>query len=82
MRTPHAFHIDGVSFRILDRDGRPPEAHEPGLKDAVFGPIPARDVGLIMAFPDFGHPDHPCMYHCHILEHEDAGVMGQFQMTA
>jgi FtsP/CotA-like multicopper oxidase with cupredoxin domain len=27
-----------------------------------------------------GHPDpvHPYMFHCHILEHEDHGMMGQF----
>jgi FtsP/CotA-like multicopper oxidase with cupredoxin domain len=36
MRRPNAFHIGGVSFRILDRDGRPPEAHEPGLRDTVL----------------------------------------------
>jgi FtsP/CotA-like multicopper oxidase with cupredoxin domain len=27
-------------------------------------------------------PDLPYMYHCHILEHEDAGMMGQFTVTA
>ena len=26
----------------------------------------------------FADPIHPYMYHCHILEHEDAGMMGQF----
>jgi FtsP/CotA-like multicopper oxidase with cupredoxin domain len=35
-------------------------------------------VRIIAEFADFADPDHPYMYHCHILEHEDAGMMGQF----
>jgi FtsP/CotA-like multicopper oxidase with cupredoxin domain len=78
-RTPltHPFHIHGIQFRVLDRDGGPPLPYEQGLKDTVLVD-PGSTVRVITEFSDFADPDHPYMYHCHILEHEDAGMMGQF----
>jgi blue copper oxidase len=73
----HPFHIHGVQFRTLDRDGRPPLPHERGLKDTVLVD-PDTTVRVITEFSDFADPKRPYMYHCHILEHEDAGMMGQF----
>ena len=73
----HPFHIHDVQFRVLDRDGEPPLAHERGLKDTVLVD-PGSTVRVIAEFADFADPKHPYMYHCHILEHEDAGMMGQF----
>lgn len=73
----HPFHIHHGVFQILDRDGRPPGASEMGLKDSVkVGP--GQTVRFIMRFEDFSDPEIPYMYHCHILEHEDNGMMGQF----
>ncbi len=74
---PHPFHMHDVQFQILDRNGRPPAANEHGRKDVVMvnsGEV----VRIIMKFEDYADPDAPFMYHCHILEHEDAGMMGQF----
>jgi len=73
----HPFHIHDVQFRVLDRDGAPPQPHEQGLKDTVLVDAGSR-VRVIAEFADFADPDHPYMYHCHNLEHEDAGMMGQF----
>lgn len=73
----HPFHIHDIQFRILDRDGVPAPPHERGLKDTVMVD-PAETVRVITRFEDFADPHHPYMYHCHILEHEDAGMMGQF----
>jgi blue copper oxidase len=73
----HPFHIHDVQFRVLDRAGAPPQPHEQGLKDTVLVD-PGSAVRIITEFADFADPDHPYMYHCHILEHEDAGMMGQF----
>jgi blue copper oxidase len=73
----HPFHIHDVQFRVLDRDGAPPQPHEQGLKDTVLVD-PGSRVRVIAEFADFADPDHPYMYHCHNLEHEDAGMMGQF----
>jgi len=35
-------------------------------------------VRIIMQFKDYADINVPYMYHCHILEHEDQGMMGQF----
>ena len=77
----HPFHIHDVQFRILDRNGRAPDATEQGLKDTVVV-YPGEAVRLLLRFEDYTDPDLPYMYHCHILEHEDAGMMGQFTVTA
>jgi FtsP/CotA-like multicopper oxidase with cupredoxin domain len=73
----HPFHVHNVQFRVLDRNGRAPDAIERGLKDVVL--VHAGEVvRIIMAFPEYSDPKTPYMYHCHILEHEDQGMMGQF----
>ncbi|WP_069472451.1 multicopper oxidase family protein [Candidatus Marithrix sp. Canyon 246] len=73
----HPFHIHDIQFQILDRDGQAPSAGEAGWKDTVLV-LPHETVRVISRFEDFADPDIPYMYHCHILEHEDAGMMGQF----
>ncbi len=74
---PHPFHMHDVQFQILDRDARPPAANERGRKDVVMV-NPDEVVRIIMRFEDYADANAPFMYHCHILEHEDAGMMGQF----
>jgi bilirubin oxidase len=78
--TYHPFHIHGVQFQILDRWGRPPADYELGWKDTVLVSN-AEIVHVIMRFPEFSDPHTPYMYHCHILEHEAMGMMGQFIVT-
>ncbi len=73
--TVHPFHAHGTQFQILDRDGNPPPANEGGWKDS-FVVYPGETVRAIATFK---HPG-VFMYHCHILEHEDAGMMGQFEV--
>jgi bilirubin oxidase len=73
----HAFHVHDIQFQILDRDGRTPAANEAGLKDTVMV-RPRETVRIIMRFIDFADPNTPYMYHCHLLNHEDNGMMGQF----
>jgi blue copper oxidase len=71
----HPFHVHGASFRILSLAGAPPPAHLAGWKDVVLVEDKAE---LLVAFNHPATPEHPFMYHCHILEHEDAGMMGQY----
>jgi len=73
----HPFHIHDVQFFILDRDGAPPAPNEQGLKDVVLVE-PNETVRFITTFEDFADPEIPYMYHCHLLGHEDDGMMGQF----
>ena len=74
---PHPFHVHLVQFQILDRNGRPPTGAELGWKDTVLVP-PGDVVRIIMPFERYADPQVPYMYHCHIMEHEDNGMMGQF----
>jgi blue copper oxidase len=48
-----------------------------GLKDTVLVDS-GSTVRVITEFADFADLKNPYMYHCHMLEHEDAGMMGQF----
>jgi len=75
--TPHNFHVHDVRFRIIDYAGEPPPAQLSGLKDTVYLP-PGETVRFATAFEDYADPSVPYMFHCHILEHEDRGMMGQF----
>ncbi len=73
----HPFHVHLVQFQILDRNGRPPTGADLGWKDTVL--VPTGDlVRIIMPFKRYADPQVPYMYHCHIMEHEDNGMMGQF----
>jgi len=74
---PHPFHIHDIQFRILSRDGQPPPLNERGLKDTVLVES-GETVKIITRFENYADPNNPYMFHCHILEHEDAGMMGQF----
>jgi blue copper oxidase len=71
----HPFHIHGASFRILSIGGTPSPAHLAGWKDVVLVEDKAE---LVVAFHQPATPRHPFMYHCHIAEHEQAGMMGQY----
>jgi len=78
---PHPFHVHDVQFLILTRDGSPPADSEAGWKDTVLV-MPRETVRIITHFSDFTDAENPYMFHCHILEHEDAGMMGQFVVVA
>jgi FtsP/CotA-like multicopper oxidase with cupredoxin domain len=71
----HPFHVHGASFRILSLAGEPPPPHMSGWKDVVLIEDKAE---LLVAFNRPATSQHPFMFHCHILEHEEAGLMGQY----
>jgi FtsP/CotA-like multicopper oxidase with cupredoxin domain len=74
----HPFHIHGVSFRILKNNGRAPSPEQVGWKDVVLVEDRAE---ILVRFSHPASPKMPFMYHCHILEHEDHGMMGQFAVV-
>jgi bilirubin oxidase len=79
-QTPiaHPFHIHDVQFFILDINGNPPPAELQGYNDVVLVPGGMGTVRFIARFEDFSSNTVPYMYHCHMLTHEDDGMMGQF----
>lgn len=73
----HTFHVHGTSFQILSRNGSQPPAVERGWKDTLL--IRRNETVRFIAHYGYTAPDDfPYMYHCHMLEHEDNGMMGQF----
>ncbi|MBW6507708.1 MAG: multicopper oxidase domain-containing protein [Rhodobacteraceae bacterium] len=72
---PHPFHLHGTLFRVLSIDGAPPPAHLAAAKDTVLLGQPAE---LLLTFTQPATEARPFMVHCHILDHEDAGLMGQY----
>ncbi|WP_344481632.1 multicopper oxidase family protein [Glycomyces endophyticus] len=73
----HNFHVHDVQFQVVSVDGAEPPERLRGWKDTVQL-VPQRKYLLAMRFADYTDPDLPYMYHCHILAHEDSGMMGQF----
>jgi len=73
----HAFHIHDVQFKILARSDRAVAEWEQGWKDTAYLPKGA-SVTFVAKFADFASETDPFMYHCHMGNHEDGGMMGQF----
>ncbi|MBL0328552.1 MAG: multicopper oxidase domain-containing protein [Bacteroidetes bacterium] len=73
----HPFHIHDIEFYVLDINGLPPPPEYQGLKDVILVK-PNDTVRFITQFTTFADPAVPYMYHCHLLHHEDDGMMGTF----
>jgi len=73
----HPFHIHDVQFNIIEKSGTTPPASEQGWKDVVLV-MPGDSVKFVTKFEDFADEMTPYMYHCHLLHHEDDGMMGSF----
>ena len=75
----HPVHIHGCQFRIVKLDGAEPPAHLAGWKDTV----PIENAGhaeIYFRFPLSAPDDAPYMAHCHVLEHEDSGMMTEISV--
>ncbi len=75
----HPFHIHDIQFTVDNINGGPVPLQLQGLKDVVMV-MPMSYVEVIAEFKDFADNDVPYMYHCHMLHHEDDGMMGSFRV--
>ncbi|WP_416260883.1 multicopper oxidase CueO [Gibbsiella quercinecans] len=75
----HPFHIHGTQFRILSENGKPPAAHRAGWKDTVH--VEGWRSEVLVRFDHLASAEHAYMAHCHLLEHEDTGMMLGFTVT-
>jgi FtsP/CotA-like multicopper oxidase with cupredoxin domain len=79
----HAFHIHQLHFMLIDWSGMP--VNEPFLRDTVNIPyyrsqmLQYPSVRLRMDFRD-PNTVGTFVYHCHLLEHEDGGMMGTIRV--
>ncbi|WP_194858006.1 multicopper oxidase CueO [Citrobacter freundii] len=69
----HPFHIHGTQFRILSENGKAPAAHRAGWKDTVR--VEGGVSEVLVKFDHDAPKEHAYMAHCHLLEHEDTGMM-------
>ena len=76
----HVFHPHQTQFLILAINGEPPPPEESGWEDSVLVNAD-REVVIAARFNTYAAEDIPYMFHCHILDHEDLGMMGQFLVT-
>ena len=70
----HPFHLHGMSFQTLDETGAATQPN--GWKDTVNVPQEA----TVRFAVQFGSPGR-WMYHCHILEHAELGMMGELEVA-
>lgn len=66
----HPFHLHGYFFQVLDLNGVAPTRRE--WRDTVNVPVD----GTLRFVVDFNERPGMWMFHCHILDHADAGMMG------
>ena len=76
----HVFHPHQIQFQILSINGEPPPPEESGWEDSVLV-NDEREVVIAARFNTYAAEDIPYMFHCHILDHEDLGMMGQFRIV-
>jgi FtsP/CotA-like multicopper oxidase with cupredoxin domain len=72
----HPFHLHGFRFQVVSEDARPPAFTS--WRDTVN--VPALQTVILR----FRLDDHPgtWMFHCHILEHAERGMMGELEVAA
>ena len=84
----HPMHIHNLQFKVIERSSVTSTAGDPnglsagftdeGLKDIVLV-LPGQRVKVLMKFEDH---TGLYLYHCHILEHEDLGMMRNYRVEA
>jgi FtsP/CotA-like multicopper oxidase with cupredoxin domain len=78
MQIPHPMHLHGAHFRVLDRSGYHSETFlDKGWKDTVLL-MPEERIRLLVRF---GEDPGLFLYHCHNLEHGDAGMMRNYYIS-
>jgi FtsP/CotA-like multicopper oxidase with cupredoxin domain len=72
----HVFHLHTWPFQVWRRDGVP--LSDPAWRDTI-NLVPGERVEILIPFRDFAGKS---VFHCHIAEHGDAGMMGIIDVRA
>ena len=75
----HPFHIHGTQFRILRESGAAVPRHRQGFKDTTL--VYGGESEVLVRFMHPAPAMRMYMAHCHLLEHEDTGMMLSFTVT-
>jgi FtsP/CotA-like multicopper oxidase with cupredoxin domain/plastocyanin len=76
-KVTHYIHLHEEQWRTVSRDGKAPPAWERGLED-TWRLDPGETVRVVGHFTDY---TGVFMIHCHMLDHEDDGLMAQFAVV-
>jgi FtsP/CotA-like multicopper oxidase with cupredoxin domain len=88
MLMAHSMHVHGLQFRVLERTIQPDFSSgyrtlaaglvDDGWKDTVLL-MPGERIRLLLRFASY---TGLFLYHCHMLEHEDSGLMRNYLIQA
>ena len=73
-RWHHPIHLHGHTFRVLRRNGQP-TTHREWQDTVLMNPQEQVDIAFVADNPG------AWMFHCHVLEHQDGGMMGVFEVA-
>ena len=74
----HYVHIHAEQWRTVSRDGVPTSSRGARASRTSWKLDPGEDVVVAARFEDY---TGPFMVHCHMLDHEDHGMMARFNVV-
>ncbi|MES5817199.1 multicopper oxidase domain-containing protein [Streptomyces sp. RG80] len=70
----HSFHLHDVPFQLIEINGEEPTGVDLGWFD-TYEVVGGGSIKIAMKFTDFADDTYMYMLHCHLLQHEDEGMM-------
>lgn len=76
----HSFHLHDVPYQVIEINGEAPTGVDLGWFD-TFEVVGGGSIKIAMKFTDFTDDTYMYMLHCHLLQHEDEGMMASLMVT-
>ncbi|MFD9393096.1 multicopper oxidase family protein [Streptomyces sp. NPDC060000] len=76
----HSFHLHDVPYQVIEINGETPTGVDLGWRD-TFEVVGGGSIKIAMKFTDFTDDTYMYMLHCHLLQHEDEGMMASLMVT-
>ncbi|WP_406006633.1 multicopper oxidase domain-containing protein [Streptomyces sp. NBC_00637] len=77
----HSFHLHDVPYQVIEINGEAPTGVDLGWFD-TFEVVGGGSIKIAMKFTDFTDDTYMYMLHCHLLQHEDEGMMASLMVTS
>lgn len=76
----HSFHLHDVPYQLISINGEDPTGVDLGWFD-TYEVVGGGSIEIAMEFTDFADDTYMYMLHCHLLQHEDEGMMASLMVT-
>ncbi|MFJ4786907.1 multicopper oxidase family protein [Streptomyces sp. NPDC088794] len=76
----HSFHLHDVPYQLISVNGEDPTGVQLGWYD-TYEVVGGGSIEIAMEFTDFSDDTYMYMLHCHLLQHEDEGMMASLMVT-